>query len=258
MSGADGPKAGAPHDPSPTEFGTAPYFQQIAGSWNAMTGLWKAWLEAAEALSRERGVEAGKSLVRLFDPEFWKAGELSPLLDELRHTLSFPQLADLPDLDMSTIDTSAAMVDFVGSVQQYMSISVPLWISASERFQAEILARTPRGEKMKSPGEALDLWNGVLDRTLMEFNRSGDFAKIQRRLLRAWAQCRLELRKAGERGARLFDMPTRTEMTDVYCRMHEMQRDIQKLRREVRILRHDARSRRTVSKSKREPVGEAK
>jgi hypothetical protein len=47
----------------------------------------------------------------------------------------------------------------------------------------------------------------------MEFNRSGEFAKIQQRLLRASAQYRLELRKLGERGARLFDMPTRAEMT---------------------------------------------
>lgn len=257
MSSADGPKAGRPDDPGVTAFGTGPYLEQIAGSLNAMTGMWKAWWEAAEALSTERGTEAGKSLVRLFDPEFWKAGELTPFLDELKHTLSFPQLADLPDLDMSTIGTSAAMADFIGLAQQYMSISVPLWISASERFQAEITARAQRGEEVKSPGEALDLWNGVLDRTLMEFNRSGDFAKMQQRLLRASAQCRLELRKAGERGARFFDMPTRTEMTDVYCRMHELQRDIQKLRREVRMLGHDAGSRRTVSKSRRKPKGDA-
>src|SRR6266567_3461486 len=165
MNAADGPKAGTPDDPGATLFGTAAYFQQIAGSWNAMTGLWKAWLEAAETLSSERGLEAGKSLVRLLDPEFWRAGELSPLLDELRHTLSFPQLADLPDLDMHAVDTSAAMVDFIGLLQQYMGISVPLWMSASQGFQAEISARAQRGQEVKSPGEALDLWNGVLDRT---------------------------------------------------------------------------------------------
>lgn len=72
----------------------------------------------------------------------------------------------------------------------------------------------------------------------MEFNRSGEFAKLQRRLLRASAQYRLELRKLGERGARLFDMPTRAEMTDVYRRMHDMQREVQKLRRELSALRH--------------------
>jgi hypothetical protein len=250
MSSADGPKTGRPDDPGVTAFGTGPYLEQIAGSLNAMTGMWKAWLEAAEALSTERGKEVGKSLVQLFDPEFWRAGELSPLLEELKHTLSFPQLADLPGLDMSTIGTSAAMVDLIGLVQQYMSISVPLWMSASQRFQAEVNARAQRGEALKSPGEALDLWNSILDRTLMEFNRSGDFAKMQQRLLRASAQYRLELRRAGERGARFFDMPTRTEMTDVYCRMHELQREIQKLRREVRTLRRDASARRTLSKRK--------
>ena len=71
----------------------------------------------------------------------------------------------------------------------------------------------------------------------MEFNRSGEFAKIQQRLLRASAQYRLELRKLSERGARLFDMPTRSEMTDVYRRMRDMQREVQKLRRELSTLR---------------------
>jgi hypothetical protein len=251
MSAADGPKAGTPGEPGGTPLGAELYQQQITGSWNALTGMWKAWLEAAEAVSTERGVAVGKSLGRLFDPEFWKAGELGPLLEELRQSLSLPQLADLPSLDLSAMDASAAMVDLVGLVQQYIAISIPLWVSASQRFQAEVAARGERGEEVKSPGEALDLWNGVIDRTLMEFNRSGEFAKIQQRLLRASAQCRLELRKTGERGARFFDMPTRTEMTDIYRRMHDMQRQIQGLRREVQTLRQDADSRRASPRRKR-------
>jgi hypothetical protein len=160
------------------------------------------------------------------------------LLEELRQTLSLPQLADMPNLNLSAIDALAAMADLIGLLQQYMSISLPLWLSATQQFQTEIATRAKQGNGVQSPGEALDLWNGIADRALMEFNRSGEFAKIQQRLLRASAQYRLELRKLGERGAQLFDMPTRAEMTDVYRRMHDMQREVQNLRRELSALRH--------------------
>ena len=223
-----------------TAFEAAPYLKQIAEPWNAMAGMWTAWFEAAQAVSSGRGVEAGKSLARLFDPEFWKAGEISPLLKEIKQTLSLPQFSDVPNLDTSMIDTSAAMVDVMGLAQQFMSSTIPLWLSATVRFQAEIAARNLRGEPMKSPAEALDLWNGIIDRAMMEFNRSSEFATIQQRLLRASAQYKLELRKSGERAAGVFDMPTRTELTDVYSRMHDMQREMQKLRREVRTLRKGA------------------
>jgi hypothetical protein len=134
------------------------------------------------------------------------------------------------------------MLDLAGLVQQYMTVSIPMWIAASQRFQAEISEREKRGEKIHSPGEALDLWNGVLDQALMEFNRSGEYTRIQQRLLNASLQQRLELRKIGERTARMFDMPTRKELTDLYRRIHEMQREVHRLGRELRSMRNRAHS----------------
>ena len=230
---------GRPEDGGGKDDASTNYLAQVAASWQAMSSVWTAWIEAAHSLSRERGIDAGKSLARIFDPQFWKAGELRPLLEELSEAFSLPQLADLPRLEPSALDSSAAMLDLVGLINQYMMVSVPMWLSASQHFQAEITERAKRGEALQSPGDALDLWNAVLDRTLMEFNRSGDFARVQQRLLRASAQYRLQLRKIGEHGARLFDTPTRAEMTDVYRRVHDMQREIQSLRREVGNLRAD-------------------
>jgi hypothetical protein len=238
MNSSEDPRADTSSDAGGLASLTAIYLQQTTGLSNALLDMWSAWAQAADVVSRERGLAAGKSLSRLFAPEAWKAGEFGPLLEELRQTLSLPQLADVPNLNLSAIDTLAATVDLIGLLQQYMSISLPLCLSATRQFQAEIAARAKQGNGVQSPGEALDLWNGIVDRALMEFNRSGEFAKIQQRLLRASAQYRLEMRKLGERGARLFDMPTRAEMTDVYRRLHDMQREVQKLRRELSTLRH--------------------
>jgi hypothetical protein len=57
-------------------------------------------------------------------------------------------------------------------------------------------------------------------------------------LLRAAIGQRLEVRKFGERLAQTVDLPTRTEMTDVYRRLHDLRRDVHSLRRELRAIRH--------------------
>jgi hypothetical protein len=218
---------------------SAGLLDQFVNPFNALAGMWNTWLQASSSFSLERGSDLGKSLTRLFDPQVWKTGGLSPLIEELQGALSLPPFADLPKVELSMLPASAALLDLVGLMQKFMRVSIPMWAAASQGFQAEVDARTQKGEPVRSPAEALELWNGVLDRTLMEFNRSGEFAQMQRQLVRSAAQYRIALRKIGEQSARSFDMPTRQEMTDVYRRMHDMQREVHKLRQEVRALRGD-------------------
>jgi hypothetical protein len=213
------------------------YLQQLFAPWTAIAGMWTAWLQTTEVFSHERGLETTKLLTRFWDPEFWKAGGLAPLVAEMQQVMSLPRFADVPAVDLSAFRSSASALDLMATAQQFLSVSIPLWMAISKNFQAEISARAHNGQDVRTPGEALDLWNNVVDRTLMEFNRSSDFAQLQQRLLRALTQYRLDLRKLGERTSQLLDMPTRCEMTDVYRRMHGMQRELQALRRELRTLR---------------------
>ncbi len=227
---------------TPSEAHAAPsmlpdHLQALFAPWNAMANMWSAWAQTTDVLSRERGLEATKLMTRFWDPEFWKSGGLAPLLDEIQHIFSLPRFADMPTLDMTAIRSSASALDLIGAAQRFLSVSVPLWMAISKNFQAEVSARAEKGEDVNTPGEALDLWNNVVDRTFMEFNRSGDFADLQQRLLRALTQYRLELRKLGERTSELLDMPSRREMTDIYGRLHGMQRELIALRRELRGLR---------------------
>ena len=213
------------------------YFRQLAEPWRAMAEMWVSWSEASQAAFRERGEKASELLTRAWNPEFWSAGELAPFVEELQEVFSLPKLADVPNLDLSALKPAASMLEFAQLYQQYLAVSIPLWLAISRRFQAELAAREKSGEPVKSPGAALDLWNSAVDGTLMEFTRSGEFGEIQKRLLRAAANCRLQLRAIGERSARVFDMPTRSEMTDLYQRVHDMRKEVHQLRREVSALR---------------------
>ena len=80
---------------------------------------------------------------------------------------------------------------------------MPVWVQACQRFQAEVAARRGKGEKLDSAGEAMDIWNNVLDRTLMEFNRFVRLRQGSAALLHAAMRQRREVRKtlrAGREG----------------------------------------------------------
>jgi hypothetical protein len=72
----------------------------------------------------------------------------------------------------------------------------------------------------------------------MEFNRSEEFATVQQRFLRAAMQQRQEVWKLTENVAKMFDLPTREEVNDMYRRLHDLLREVHGLRREIRALKN--------------------
>jgi hypothetical protein len=211
--------------------------QQLGASWTTSLGIWSAWADTWQSMLQKRGGPAAEAMLKtLYNPAAWSDG-VAPLVDELQDVLALPHFADLPRLDASALPSPGPMVELMLVAQQYLAAAAPVWVQACQRFQAEVAERRGQGEKLDSAGAAMDLWNNVLDRTLMEFNRSSDFAKVQQRFLHAAMRQRREVRKTFERAAKAVDLPTRTEMNDVYQRLHDLVREVHSLRREVRALR---------------------
>jgi hypothetical protein len=210
--------------------------RQFAAPWTASLDVMSAWGETWRSMLEQRGVPATETMLKTLNPAAWP-GSITPLIDELEDVFALPHFADLPRLDGSALPSPGPMVELMMVAQQYLAAAAPVWVQACQRFQAEAAERRAQGEKFDSAGAAMDLWNNVLDRTLMEFNRSADFAKVQQRFLHAAMRQRREVRKTAERAAKAVDLPTRTEMTDVYQRLHDLTREVYGLRREVRALR---------------------
>ena len=229
------PASSASEQAVPNPF--AGMLEQVGQSWTTSLGILSAWSDTWQSMLRARsGPTAEAVLQTLFNPTAWPEG-IGPLMDELQDVLALPHFADLPRLDASALPSAGPFLDLIAVAQQYLLAAAPVWVGACQRFQAEVAERRERGEKLDSAGEAMDLWNNVLDRTLMEFNRSAGFAKVQQRFLHAAMRQRREVRKTVESAAKAVDLPTRTEMTDVYQRLHDLTRTVHDLRREVRALR---------------------
>jgi len=206
-----------------------------------LTASWEMWAAVAagwQAMLTNRGAPAVRAVAeRLLKPAAWPDG-LPGLLSELQQIFALPQFSDLSLLDAGSLPSLVPASELAAVASEFMLAALSLSAHACERFQNEMAARRA-GDRwaLASAGDALDVWNNVLDQTLMEFNRSAGFADLQRRLLRAAMGQRQEIRKFGERLAQTVDLPTRTEMTDVYQRLHDLRREVHSLRRELRAIR---------------------
>jgi hypothetical protein len=224
-------------------------FEVMRQLGSASSDAMSAWAEAWSAMLTNRAAPVGEAIVKTFaTPTVWPTA-LVPILDEIRSALKLPTLSDMPDQDLFKPPSLAPLLGLIQVAQEYAAISAPIWIKSCERFLAEAKKRQDAAHgKTIDAGELLDVWNNVLDLTLMEFNRSGEFARAQQWLLHAAAEQRRELSGAVEKFARVLDMPTRTEMTDVYRRLHEITREVHSLRRDMRALRRELK---TAAPSKR-------
>jgi Poly(R)-hydroxyalkanoic acid synthase subunit (PHA_synth_III_E) len=205
-------------------------FGDIAETWKGAMAPWLAWFGAAESATRSRATKVGEAAAQAMMRPDKMLENISSLSGGLRELVGLPQFADLPDLRDKGVPTFEPAMELISIAQQYMRVGIPIWVEACKRFEKEVAQQNEMGQSTDSAGDALELWNTVLDRTLMEFNRSSEFADLQQRYLRAGIRQRLETRRYFEMLAKMAESPTRAEMDDVYRRLHELRRDVTALR----------------------------
>lgn len=211
----------------------------IEQSWSAPLRMWSAFANTWQSALQNRGIPAFQAtLKQMTGSAGWTAG-LNPFLDEMLEIFDLPRLADFPAFEPGALPSLAPVAELALVTQQYMLAAFSVGMQACQRFQAEVTERRKNQAPIESAGEAMDLWNNILDQTLMEFNRSEEFATVQQRFLRAAMQQRQEIRKLTDGVAKTIDLPTREEVNDIYHRLHDLLREVHGLRREVRALKQN-------------------
>ncbi|MBV9432972.1 MAG: hypothetical protein JO137_14220 [Hyphomicrobiales bacterium] len=205
----------------------------LAEAWKSAMGPWLSWYGALDSTLRSRATPLAQAAGKLWTQPDRMAENLGLLSEGFRQMAGFPELADMPDIGLKSLPSLEPAMELMAVLQQYLRVATPIWIEACQRFENEALRRRGEGESFDSASDALELWNNTLDRTLMEFNRSSEFAQLQQRYLRAAIHQRSETRRYFAQLAKAVDGPTRPELDDIYRRLHE-------LRREVVALRHRA------------------
>jgi hypothetical protein len=234
MKGARKAGIAAP-DPGASIQGNPPddQFAGLADAWKNAMSPWISWFGALDSAVQSRAAPVAEAAAKILMRPDRMLENLRPLSDGLREMAGFPELADIPDMGMKSLPSVEPALELMAVLQQYLRVATPIWIEACTRFEAEARLRQNKGESFDSASEALELWNNTLDRTLMEFNRSSDFAELQQRYLRAGIRQKLETRRYVEQVAKAVDGPTRRELDDIYRRLHELRREVVSLRRRI-------------------------
>lgn len=209
----------------------------------------QAWMKTLGSLAEKRGGPSAEAIFgAMTNPLGWSES-VAPLMEEVREALALPRFADIPRFDAATLPSAGASIELMMLFQQYLTALVPVWMKACKNFQTEVETRRANGQKLDLASDGMDIWNNVLDRTLMEFNRSTDFGDLQKRMLRLSMQHRKTLRRQVEIASEAADMPTRAEMLDVYQRLHGLMREVHALKGEVRALKAARKAPRAEPKS---------
>ena len=89
---------------------------------------------------------------------------MGSLSSGLRELIGLPQFADLPDLRNGGMPSFEPAMELAAIAQEYARVGIPIWVEACKRFEKEVALQRGKGESPDSAGDALELWNTVLDR----------------------------------------------------------------------------------------------
>lgn len=209
-------KSGTWFDP----FGLNP---QMAELGEASGEMMEAWMKAWQGVMSERAIPA----MGFFNPVAWAQGDGKAIAKSLEGWLGTPEWSDMLSLDSETLKRFAPAAELAQLSREYLAATARLSLAICQKYQARIA----KAGTLDGSGEALDIWNAVLDESLMEFNRSETFADLQRRFLRALMAYKQEQRWFAGRMAEQFDLPTRAEVDEIARRVHAVERENRRLRR---------------------------
>lgn len=209
--------------------------QQFGQLSAASVTMWSAWARTWETVLRERGWPAFALLGHAADAGRAAEGDAesgaASFGDSLEQAFGLPRLADIMSVDVQALRVLEPSFEMLQVGRDYTLVAGQVWVEACRRFQERLDEGRREGSRPESAGEVLDTWNEVVDQTLIAFNRSEEFADLQRRFLRATMRHRLERRRLAEKVCELYDVPTRSEVDELHQKMHNLQREVRRLRR---------------------------
>ena len=128
---------------------------------SASADVVSAWTEAWNAMLTNRGAPVGEAVMKsIAAPAAWPTA-LASVLDEIQSAFKLPTFCDLPGRDLFKLPSLAPLLGLIQVSQEYATISVPIWVKASERFLAE--AKKATGGRREDPGLPESYWiSGIM------------------------------------------------------------------------------------------------
>lgn len=122
-----------------------------------------------------------------------------------------------------------AHLEYQQASSAYQALMLKASQSAFVIFEDKLAEHAEPGRRIESPRALFDLWVDAAEEAYAEIALSEEFRKLYAKLANAQMRLRAGLQAQIEQAARLFDLPTRSELDGAHRKIVELERTVRRL-----------------------------
>jgi hypothetical protein len=181
-------------------------------------------LASAASQSNLSDKKTAELLQKIMNPQEWLS--VSGYTDQsIRQLVEGPKFADIGQLEGKFATLIGAWTELRARALEQTTYQLTAWAKAAQEFATK-LREMAKDKPIESRAQIVALWVDVANRHLLETQRSPEFLKNQRELLRASTAFRRAQNELSDYYGEAFGIPTRGEIDDLTRMVADLKREI--------------------------------
>jgi len=195
-------------------------FLQLLNSLMVLPGA----IAKATGLPGSSDKQTAELLKKIMNPQEWLTvtGYSDRTVQQL---VEGPQFADIGQMEAKFATLFRAWSDLRSRSLNQSTQQLSAWASAAQEFTEKLLAEAKDGP-LESRQRMVALWVDIANRRLFELQRSPEYLKNQRELLRASTAFKRAQTELSDQFGEAFGIPTRSEIDDLTKTVASLKREI--------------------------------
>lgn len=215
-------------------------FLQLLNSLMVLPGV----ATKAAGLTGASDRQTSELLQKIMNPREWltATGYSDRAVQQL---VEGPQFADVGQMEGKYAALFKAYGELRSRSLQQSTQQLSAWAKSAQEFTEKLLAET-KDRPLESRQQMVALWVDIANRHMFELQRSPDYLKNQRELLRASSAFKRAQTELSDYFGEAFGIPTRSEIDDLTKTVADLKREIRADRRKRKQRTVDAGDRRKI------------
>ena len=129
------------------------------------------------------------------------------------------------------LQTFDVWINFSKASFDYLLVLLDIWVRAFEELMHELVSSQNKGETVENFRQFLQVWSSIFDRVFAQRFHSEDALEIQGKFMNAAITWRLHQQQLMEVFLKMNDLPTRSELDEVYRSLYELRKEVKNLKK---------------------------
>jgi hypothetical protein len=178
----------------------------------------------AAAQSKPADKKTAELLQKIMNPQEWLSA--TGYTDQsIRQLVEGPKFADIGQLEGKFATLISAWSDLRSRALEQSTQQLTAWAKAAQEFTQK-LGEVTKQQPLESRAQIVSLWVDIANRHLLEAQRSPEYLKNQRELLRASTAFKRAQTELSDYYGEAFGLPTRGEIDDLTRMVAELKREV--------------------------------